>query len=311
MTKVFIDGRTGTTGLRIQDRLQKRTDLTLLSIEESKRKDPEARKQRMNEADIVFLCLPDAAAQEAVQLVENPDTCIIDTSTVHRVAPGWEYGFPELGNAQAIAGAKRIANPGCHATGFISIVYPLISMGLLSADAALSCFSLTGYSGGGEKMIAAYESGGKADSFYSPGLYGLSQKHKHLPEMETICGLSSEPVFCPIVDDYYEGMATTLPLHMDQIRGADTLGDVRQALADFYAGQPLIHVASPAECGAMSKIYGSTKAGKDSLDLIVEGGDEAFTITALFDNLGKGASGAAIENMNLVLGVEPTTGLVL
>ncbi len=309
MTKVFIDGSVGTTGLQIVDRLRGRKDLVLLSIEEAVRKDPAARARRMNEADVVFLCLPDDAAREAVGLIENGSTCVIDTSTAHRTDPGWTYGFPELGFEKEIAGSKRIANPGCHATGFISIVYPLVKTGLLSPETPLSCFSLTGYSGGGKKMIAQYEAPDRPGSLSSPGIYATAQRHKHLPEMVRVCGLAAPPVFCPIVDDYYKGMAVTVPLHA-KVLGAGK-EEVRQALSGFYAGQPLVTVAGAEECAAAGTVYAGTLAGRDSLRLFVTGTDEVFTVTALFDNLGKGASGAAIQNMNLVLGLDPTTGLTV
>ena len=308
MTKVFIDGSSGTTGLQIRERLASRRDLMLLSLPEEQRKDPAARKSVMNEADVVFLCLPDAAAIEAVSLIENPDTCVIDTSTAHRVAPGWVYGFAELGKAAQIASAKRIANPGCHATGFISIVYPLRELGLLDADALLSCFSLTGYSGGGKRMIADYEAPERSPALGSPGIYALGQTHKHLPEMVRLCGLTHPPIFSPIVDDYFKGMATTVPLHIAQLHGVRSAAQLRRALSDFYTGQALIRVAPDGERGTL---YGNEMAGRDSLELIVAGNDERCTVTALFDNLGKGASGAAIQNMNLALGMEPTAGLVL
>ena len=312
--RVYIDGKDGTTGLQIYDRLAARSDIELLLIDENKRKDPAERKKLMAEADIVFLCLPDAAAVEAVALAEGTGARIIDASTAHRTAPGWVYGFPELrpGQREAIAGARHVANPGCHATGFISIVAPLVQAGLLSADADLCCFSLTGYSGGGKKMIAQYEAAEKAESLYSPGLYGLTQAHKHLPEMQKLCGLKKPPVFTPIVDDYYKGMATTVPLHLDQLWGVERPADLRRAFEEFYAGQPLIHVApDPEEQGAGAKIYSNAAAGRDDLTLIVAGNDSRCTVTALFDNLGKGASGAAVQNMNLMLGFEQTRGLAL
>ena len=317
---VYIDGKEGTTGLQIYDRLARRGDIELLLIDEEKRKDTAERKRCINGADLVFLCLPDAAAIEAVGLVENPHTRVIDASTAHRTAPGWVYGFPELKPDQrgAIAAARRVANPGCHATGFISIVYPLVAMGLLPREAALSCFSLTGYSGGGKKMIAQYEGTDKSAAMCSPGIYGVMQNHKHLPEMQRICGLASPPVFSPVVDDYYKGMATTVPLHMPQLRGVRSLHQVWQALADYYGtydGKRLVYVAgdpTDPEGGidAASKFYGGAKAGDNDLALLVAGSDEAFTITALFDNLGKGASGAAVQNMNLMLGFEETEGLL-
>ena len=308
--KVYIDGKDGTTGLQIYDRLSVRSDIDLLLIDEEKRKDPAERKKLMDAADIVFLCLPDAAAVEAVALVENPDTRIIDASTAHRTSPDWDYGFPELSAERraAIRKSKRVANPGCHATGFISAVYPLVAMGLLPKDACLSAFSLTGYSGGGKKMIAQYEAADKDTALFAPCPYGMGQTHKHLPEMQKVCGLTNKPVFTPIVDDYYKGMATTVPLHMSQMNGVSTLAEVRQKLADYYAGATLVHVADALDT---AKLYANAQAGKDTLVLYVAGNDEQFTVTALFDNLGKGASGAAVQNMNLMLGFEETTGLNL
>ena len=308
--KVYIDGKEGTTGLQIYDRLAARSDIELLLIDEDKRKDPVERKRLMDAADIVFLCLPDAAAIEAVSLIESPTTRVIDASTAHRTNPDWDYGFPELSAAhrEAIKASKRVANPGCHATGFISVVYPLVAMGLISRDACLSSFSLTGYSGGGKKMIAQYEAEDKGAELFAPCPYGMGQGHKHLPEMQKICGLEHKPVFTPIVDDYYKGMATTVPFHMSEMQGVSTLHEVWQKLSDYYAGATMVQVAETTDT---AKIYGNAKAGKDTLTLIVAGNDEQFTITALFDNLGKGASGAAVQNMNLMLGLDETTGLTL
>jgi N-acetyl-gamma-glutamyl-phosphate reductase len=308
--RVYIDGKEGTTGLQIYSRLAARDDIELLLIDEEKRKDAEERKKLMDAADLVFLCLPDAAAVEAVGLVGNPDTKIIDASTAHRTAPGWTYGFPELSPAHrdAILQSKRVANPGCHATGFISVAYPLVAAGALPKDAPLSCFSLTGYSGGGKKMIAKYEAPDRPPILSSPGMYGLLQAHKHLPEMRVACGLDFPPVFSPIVDDYYKGMATTVPLRMSQLQGVSTLREVRELYASHYAKTP--GVVSVAD-GAPALIYGAASAGKDTLSVIVAGSDEQFTVTALFDNLGKGASGAAVQNMNLMLGFPETAGLNL
>ena len=308
--KVYIDGKEGTTGLQIYDRLAARSDIELLLIDEDKRKDPVERKRLMDAADIVFLCLPDAAAIEAVSLIESPTTRVIDASTAHRTNPDWDYGFPELSekHREAIQVSKRVANPGCHATGFISVVYPLVAMGLISRDACLSSFSLTGYSGGGKKMIAQYEAEDKGVELFAPCPYGMGQGHKHLPEMQKICGLTHKPVFTPIVDDYYKGMATTVPFHMSEMQGVSTLHEVWQKLSDYYAGATMVQVAETTDT---AKIYGNAKAGKDTLTLIVAGNDEQFTITALFDNLGKGASGAAVQNMNLMLGLDETTGLTL
>ncbi len=307
--KIFIDGREGTTGLQIDARLAARGDLTLLTIGEAERKDPQARRERMAEADLVFLCLPDAAAVEAVALMEGLDTRIIDASTAHRTDPAWAYGFPELSSAhrERIRTSRLIADPGCHATGFLSSVYPLTARGLLSRDAALDCFSLTGYSGGGKKMIAQYE-GEKTGDLYSPRIYGLDQMHKHLPEMRTVCGLSRTPSFLPVVDDYYKGMATTVFLHSADLGGADA-ETVWEALSEHYAGEPLIHVAPLGYDRPM--IAANTAAGRDDLTLIVYGEGERVCVTALFDNLGKGASGAAVQNMDLALGLPETEGLYI
>lgn len=306
---VYIDGKDGTTGLQIYDRLSVRSDIELLLIDEEKRKDAQARKACINQADIVFLCLPDAAAREAVAMVENPATRVIDASTAHRTAPGWVYGFPELkaGQKEAIANAKWVANPGCHATGFISVVYPLIAAGVLPAHADLTCFSLTGYSGGGKKMIAQYEAADRGAELSSPCPYGLGQGHKHLPEMQTICGLAKPPVFVPVVDDYYKGMATTVMLHMSQLTGVSSLRQVQEIYQAHYAGQKLVQVAPDTDT---AKLYANAKAGSNSPSIVAAGNDGQFTVTALFDNLGKGASGAAVQNMNLMLGLEETTGLI-
>ena len=306
--KVYIDGKEGTTGLQIYERLGNRDDIELLLIDEDKRKDTEERRKFLNAADLVFLCLPDAAAIEAVSLIDNPNTRVIDASTAHRTDPGWDYGFPELSaqHLENIKKSKRVANPGCHATGFIACVYPLVAMGILPADALLSSFSLTGYSGGGKKMIAQYESADKETALFAPCPYGMGQGHKHLPEMQAVCGLAHKPVFSPIVDDYYKGMATTVPLHMSQLKGVSTVAEVRQKLQDYYAGQAMVTVSDQADT---AKLYGNAKAGQDTLEIIVAGNDEQFTVTALFDNLGKGASGAAVQNMNIMLGFEATAGL--
>ena len=306
--KVYIDGKEGTTGLQIYERLGDRDDIELLLIDEDKRKDTEERRKFLNAADLVFLCLPDAAAIEAVSLIDNPNTRVIDASTAHRTNPDWDYGFPELSaqHLENIKTSKRVANPGCHATGFIACVYPLVAMGILPADALLSSFSLTGYSGGGKKMIAQYESADKETALFAPCPYGMGQGHKHLPEMQAVCGLAHKPVFSPIVDDYYKGMATTVPLHMSQLKGVSTVAEVRQKLQDYYAGQAMVTVSDQADT---AKLYGNAKAGQDTLEIIVAGNDEQFTITALFDNLGKGASGAAVQNMNIMLGFEATAGL--
>lgn len=308
---VYIDGKEGTTGLQIYDRLAQRQDIDLLLIDEDKRKDAAERKKCINAADIVFLCLPDAAAREAVALVENDRTRIIDASTAHRTAEGWAYGFAELSpeHRAAVAAGKRVANPGCHATGFISAVYPLVKYGLLPPDYPLTCFSLTGYSGGGKKMIAEYEVADKGAALYAPQLYGLNLEHKHLPEMQKVCSLLRAPVFCPIVDDYYKGMATSVTLHTALLPGHPTAAQLHDVLEDHYSGAALVSVAPLGYTG--KRIAANTMAGSDRLQLIICGHEDQVLITALFDNLGKGASGAAVQNMNLMLGLEETTGLNL
>ena len=308
--KVYIDGQSGTTGLQIFDRIGSRNDLELLRIDEDKRHDTEERRKFLNAADIVFLCLPDEGAREAVSLVENPDVRIIDASTAHRTADGWTYGFPELSAMQraSIARSHRIANPGCHATGFISAVAPLVQAGMLSPDYPVTCHSLTGYSGGGKRMIADYEASDRPGSLDAPGLYGLSLRHKHLPEMQKVCGLTRPPVFMPVVDDYYKGMATSIMLHNGLLAGSPHAADVRECLAEHYEGQRLVKVL-PFDA-AQPTLYANRLAGTNELQLVVCGNDEHTTVTALFDNLGKGASGAAVQNMNIVLGIDETTGLV-
>ena len=308
---VYIDGKEGTTGLQIYDRLAQRQDIDLLLIDEDKRKDAAERKKCINAADIVFLCLPDAAAREAVALVENDRTRLIDASTAHRTAEGWAYGFAELSpeHRAAVAAGKRVANPGCHATGFISAVYPLVKYGLLPPDYPLTCFSLTGYSGGGKKMIAEYEVANKGAALYAPQLYGLNLEHKHLPEMQKVCSLLRAPVFCPIVDDYYKGMATSVTLHTALLPGHPTAAQLHDVLEDHYSGAALVSVAPLGY--TEKRIAANTMAGSDRLQLIICGHEDQVLITALFDNLGKGASGAAVQNMNLMLGLEETTGLNL
>ncbi len=306
MTKVFIDGSAGTTGLRIHERLAGREEITLITLPDERRKDTEARREALNSADIAFLCLPDAAAIEAVALVDNPATAIIDTSTAHRTAAGWTYGFPELVGTDAVRAAKRIANPGCHASGFVALVAPLVRAGILPRDAALTAFSLTGYSGGGKKMIAEYESDPLPALYDGPRQYALSQQHKHLPEMGAVCGLTTAPVFCPIVGDFYSGMEVTVPLHAAQIRGH--IADIRDAYRTAYTGA-LVHFDEAADEGGF--LSATAFAGRDDMQVTVTGNDERILLTARFDNLGKGASGAAIQNMNILLGTDETAGLVI
>ena len=305
MTKVFIDGSAGTTGLRIWQRLAGRKDLTLVTLPEELRKDLNARKDALNGADVAFLCLPDAAAIEAVSLIESDHVAVIDTSTAHRVSPDWDYGFPELSpeHRAAIVNSKRVANPGCHASGFIAGVYPLVKSGVISPDFPLTAYSLTGYSGGGKKMIAEYEDENRDPRHESDRIYATSLTHKHLPEMRMICGLTKKPVFSPIVGDFYAGMATSVLLPGIDAKAA------WEALSDHYAGQKLVSVAPLG--GDEPVIYANTYAGKDTMRIQVSGQQDQCMVTAIFDNLGKGASGAAIQNMNLLLGLEETTGLSL
>ena len=310
--KVFIDGSEGTTGLRIFERIGARDDVELLTIDPALRKDTDERRRLINASDVTFLCLPDAAAREAVALVENDHTRIIDASTAHRTAEGWAYGFPELSPAmrEAIVTGKRVANPGCHATGFISIVRPLVDAGVLSADAALTCFSLTGYSGGGKKMIAQYEAQERDAALDAPRLYGLTHQHKHLREMQAVCGLSSAPLFTPIVADYYAGMLVSVPLTAGQLHGVSTLAQLHECLSDAYAGARLVRVlplSAQSDVGGFLSANGC--AGWDGLELYVVGNDERMMVCARFDNLGKGASGAAVQSLNLMLGCDETTGL--
>ena len=305
MTKVFIDGSAGTTGLRIWQRLAGREDLTLITLPEELRKDLNARKDALNGVDVAFLCLPDAAAVEAVSLIESDHVAVIDTSTAHRVSPDWDYGFPELSSEHraAIVHSKRVANPGCHASGFIAGVYPLVRHGVISADFPLTAYSLTGYSGGGKKMIAEYEDENRDPRHESDRIYATSLTHKHLPEMRKLCGLTKKPVFSPMVGDFYAGMATSVLLP-----GVDAQR-AWEALSDHYAGQKLVSVAPLG--GDEPVIYADTYAGKDTMRIQVSGQQDQCMVTAIFDNLGKGASGAAIQNMNLLLGLEETTGLSL
>lgn len=304
MVKVFIDGSAGTTGLRIYDRLSTRSDLQIIKLPEELRKDISARKDAINSADIVFLCLPDASAIEAVTLVENDNVAVIDTSTAHRVKSGWDYGFPELkGRRKKIASSKRIANPGCHASGFIALTEPLVKTGLLKKDAKLSCFSLTGYSGGGKKMIAEYEAD-KPVLYTAPRQYGLSQYHKHLPEMKKISGLKNSPAFCPIVADFACGMEVTVPLFASDLNG--NIDDVKEIFREYYKGKIVHFDGDASENGFLSA---QAFAGRDDMSITVHGNDERILLVSRFDNLGKGASGSAIQNMNVLLGIDECTGL--
>ena len=305
MTKVFIDGSAGTTGLRIVDRLQQRKDLELLILPDELRKDLNARADALSTADIAFLCLPDDAAREAVSLAQGMKVRIIDTSTAHRTDPDWAYGMPELvGQKQKILSSTRIANPGCHASGFVALVAPLVQQGILTPDTALSCFSLTGYSGGGKKMIAEYEAPDRSPLLKAPRQYALTQQHKHLKEMVKISGLETAPVFCPIVGDFYSGMEVTVPLFSKDIKGG--IEEIKNLYKAYYA-DGLIRYADSADPDGM--LSAAACALRDDMIISVFGNDERILLTARFDNLGKGASGAAIQNMNLLLGADESTGL--
>lgn len=307
MKKVFIDGSAGTTGLKVATRLSKRKDISLITLEEVVRKDIKARKDAMNEADVVFLCLPDDAAIEAVTLVENEDTVIIDTSTAHRVSDDWTYGFAELSDLrEQIQKAKRIANPGCHASGFLSIATPLTENNIIPKEMQLSCFSLTGYSGGGKKMIAEYEAEGRDILLDAPRLYGLTQMHKHLPEMKKIAGLEKDVIFSPIVAPYFAGMEVAIPISPEEL--SVTTAQIAEIYQDYYRTK-IVHFNEKAdEDGFLSA---GAFAGKDDMEISLAGNEERLLLISRFDNLGKGASGAAIQNMNIVLGIDEAEGLVI
>lgn len=313
-TKIFIDGSEGTTGLRIHERFAGRDDVEILPIASELRKDVGERKRLINESDITFLCLPDAAARESVSLIENENVRIIDTSTAHRTQEGWAYGFPELSGEfrERIAKGKRIAVPGCYATGFISLVYPLIQSDILPKDYPVATFAMSGYSGAGKKAIAVYESEDRAPEFDAPREYALSQQHKHLKEMTKITGLQRTPLFSPMVCDYYSGMIVTLPLYTDLLNGKPSLQEVQEKLAAFYEGEPFIQVMPLGkEEETNGFLAGNARSGWDGLEIFVTGNEDRILISSRFDNLGKGASGAAIQCMNIVMGVDEKKGLNL
>lgn len=313
-TKIFIDGSEGTTGLRIFERFSVRDDVELLKISPELRKDINERKRLINESDITFLCLPDAAAIESVSLVENENVRILDTSTAHRTADGWAYGFAELSDKhrKAIAEGKRIAVPGCHATGFISAVYPLLAGGFIDDSYPISAFSLTGYSGGGKKMIAEYEEKDRLELLDAPREYALSQQHKHLKEMQKITGLSRIPLFSPIVADYYSGMVVTVPLYSDLMNGKQTPESVHAYFSDYYKNQKFIKVMPYGEeAKERNFLSGNACSGWDGMEIYITGNDDRILISSRFDNLGKGASGAAIQCMNIMLGCEEDKDLNL
>ena len=308
--KVFIDGSSGTTGLRIADRLAGRPELELLTIAEADRKKVEKRAEVINSADLAFLCLPDAASKEVIPLVK-PEVKVLDTSTAFRTAPGWVYGFPELrGQREKIRTANRVAVPGCHASGFIVLARPLVEMGLVPADYPFSCHSLTGYSGGGKKMIAEYEDAARPALYSTPRAYGLTLHHKHLPEMTAVSGLTAAPVFCPIVDDYYSGMEVAVPLRMDLLPGI-TPEAVSKALADYYAGEKLFTVHPLGQLPGDGMLAAGALQGTDRIELYTTASPDGsqMLLISLFDNLGKGSSGAAVQCMNIMLGLDETAGL--
>lgn len=305
MNKIFIDGSAGTTGLKIIDRLSIRKDITLITLPDELRKNVAARQDAINSADIVFLCLPDSAAIESVSLVKNDKVKIIDTSTAHRTNEIWEYGFPELkGKRERIINSKRIANPGCHASGFISLIAPLIDAKIIEKDEMLTCFSITGYTGGGKKMIAEYEEQDRCACLDAPRQYGIMQTHKHLPEMKAVCGLEKEPLFCPIVSSFPQGMEVTIPLFKKQIKGS--IDDLKEIYKETYTGKLVHFDDEDKENGFLSA---NAYANRDDMGISVFGNEDRIILVSRFDNLGKGASGAAIQNMNLLLGVDETMGL--
>ena len=313
-TKIFIDGSEGTTGLRIHERFAGRDDVEILPIASELRKDAGERKRLINESEITFLCLPDAAARESVSLIENENVRIIDTSTAHRTEEGWAYGFPELSGEfrDKISKGKRSAVPGCYATGFISLVYPLIQSGILPRDYPVATFAMSGYSGAGRKAIAVYESKDRAPEFDAPREYALSQQHKHLKEMTKITGLQRTPLFSPMVCDYYSGMIVTLPLYTDLLNGKPSLQEVQEKLAAFYEGEPFIQVMPlGSEDETNGFLAGNARSGWDGLEIFVTGNEDRILLSSRFDNLGKGASGAAIQCMNIVMGVDEKKGLNL
>ncbi len=314
MVNVFIDGSEGTTGLRIYERFEKRDDINIMKIDPELRKDPNERAKMINSSDITFLCLPDAASKESVSLVTNPDVRIIDASTAHRTEEGWAYGYPELSDKhrEAIKTGKRVAVPGCYATGFITIAYPLVKGGLIPEDYPVSAFAVSGYSGAGKKTIAVYEDPNRDKEYGSPREYALSQQHKHLKEMKKISGLSRTPLFSPIIADYYSGMFVSLPFYADMMNGKNTPESVHAYMSDYYKDQKFIRVMPfGSEADANGFIGSNNLSGWDGLQLFVTGNEERILLTTRFDNLGKGASGAAIQCMNIMIGCDEDKGLNL
>ncbi len=310
MYNIFIDGREGTTGLQIFQRLEKRKDVNIISLPEEKRKDVSARRECLNSADLCFLCLPDEAARQSVSLIENTSVRVIDASTAHRTVEGWVYGLPELSKKrrEQIASAKRVANPGCHATGFITLVAPLVSGGIVGADYPFVVHSVTGYSGAGKKGIAQYEAEDRDSSLSSPRQYALGLKHKHLLEMVSECGLSHTPIFNPIICDFYSGMCVTVPLYVSLMDKKMDVEGIRRYFAEYYASQKFLKVASKYEIP--DYLPANELSGTNQLKIYVSGNEEQILLVSVFDNLGKGASGAAVQNMNIMLGVDEEYSLI-
>lgn len=308
MKKIFIDGKAGTTGLRIYERLEKRSDIEIITLSEELRKDADARRKAINSADVVFLCLPDAASIEAVAMVENENTVIIDTSTAHRTNTDWAYGFAELSEdfENKIKDSKRIAVPGCHASGFIALVHPLVQAEILSKEVELTCHSITGYSGGGKQMIAQYEADGRDALLDAPRQYGITQGHKHLKEMVKISGIDNAPIFCPIVSDFYSGMEVTVPIFKSMLKKGATIDDIKKIYAEKYNTEIVKYIENADENGFLAS---NKLSGKDSMEITVAGNEDRIILVARYDNLGKGASGAALECLNIVLGNEKTANL--
>ena len=309
MKKIFIDGKDGTTGLKIFGRFEKRDDIKLLTIDPEKRKDPAERARLINESDITFLCLPDAASIEAVSLVENDNVKIIDTSTAHRTLPDWAYGFAELSkeHRRRIEESNRIAVPGCYASGFNSIVYPLIKSGFIAPDYDIVCFALSGYTGAGKKGIAQYEDKNRDKELDSPRLYALTQEHKHLKEMKAVSGLDKAPIFSPIICDYPQGMVVTVPLYTDKMTKKYSASDICEMFKEHYDGSDIVKVRN---LGYTTSMIGSNNfADRDDMEIEINGNADRILITSRFDNLGKGASGAAIQCLNIAMGIDEKTGL--
>ncbi len=311
--KIFIDGKEGTTGLKIYERFADRKDIELILIDEDKRKDPAARAECINSSDITFLCLPDAASIEAVSLCSNPNTRIIDASTAHRTNPDWAYGFPELSaeHRAKIVSSKRVAVPGCYASGFISLVYPLVKHGIIAPDYPLVCHAVSGYSGAGKKAIAQYEDPGRNPELDSPRQYALTQSHKHLPEMKAVCGLAYEPIFNPYVCDYFSGMTVTIPLYGRLLAKKTGAAGVRDEIAVHYEGSRFVQVAPLMGEGVLPEAFipANTLSGTNNMQIFVYGNDDRICLCSRFDNLGKGASGAAVQCMNIMMGIDEGTGL--